>query len=69
MSLIGSTAEFKFMQEDVQGVILDKYIARQSGFETLEDYYIVYTEHDGPDFQLSNRVLPSWQTGEDPLND
>jgi hypothetical protein len=34
-----------------------------------ESIYIVYTEHDGPDFQLSDRVLPSWQAGEDPLND
>ncbi|MGK2906537.1 MAG: tautomerase [Desulfuromonadales bacterium] len=34
-----------------------------------EHIYIVYTEHDGPDFQLSDRVLPSWQEGEDPLND
>ena len=34
-----------------------------------ESIYIVYTEHDGPDFQLSDRVLPSWRTGEDPLND
>jgi len=34
-----------------------------------EHVYIVYTEHDGPDFQLSDRVLPSWQDGEDPLND
>jgi 5-carboxymethyl-2-hydroxymuconate isomerase len=34
-----------------------------------EHVYIVYTEHDGPDFQLSDRVLPSWQAGEDPLND
>lgn len=34
-----------------------------------ESVYIVYTEHDGPDFQLSDRVLPSWQPGEDPLND
>jgi 5-carboxymethyl-2-hydroxymuconate isomerase len=31
--------------------------------------YVIYTEHDGPDFQLSDRVLPSWQTGEDPLAD
>ena len=31
--------------------------------------YVIYTEHDGPDFQLSDRVLPSWQTGEDPLTD
>lgn len=34
-----------------------------------EHVYVIYTEHDGPDFQLSDRVLPSWQTGEDPLND
>jgi len=31
--------------------------------------YVIYTEHDGPDFQLSDRVLPAWQTGEDPLAD
>jgi 5-carboxymethyl-2-hydroxymuconate isomerase len=35
----------------------------------LEHIYVIYTEHDGPDFQLSDRVLPSWQTGEDPLAD
>ncbi|MGW8311786.1 MAG: tautomerase family protein [Desulfuromonadales bacterium] len=34
-----------------------------------EHVYIVYTEHDGPDFQLSDRVLPSWRAGEDPLHD
>ncbi len=34
-----------------------------------ENVYIIYTEHDGPDFQLSDRVLPSWKTGEDPLAD
>jgi hypothetical protein len=34
-----------------------------------EHVYIVYTEHDGPDFQLSDRVLPSWSPGEDPLKD
>ena len=34
-----------------------------------EAVYIIYTEHDGPDFQLSDRVLPSWKTGEDPLTD
>jgi len=33
----------------------------------LEHSYVIYTEHDGPDFQLSDRVLPSWQAGEDPL--
>jgi phenylpyruvate tautomerase PptA (4-oxalocrotonate tautomerase family) len=34
-----------------------------------EHVYVIYTEHDGPDFQLSDRVLPSWQAGEDPLRD
>ena len=34
-----------------------------------ESIYVIYTEHDGPDFQLSDRVLPSWRAGEDPLND
>jgi phenylpyruvate tautomerase PptA (4-oxalocrotonate tautomerase family) len=29
--------------------------------------YVVYTEHDGPDFQMDDRVLPSWTEGEDPL--
>ena len=29
--------------------------------------YIIYTEHDGPNFQLDDRVLPSWSEGEDPL--
>ena len=31
--------------------------------------YVVYTEHDGESFQLSDRVLPSWTAGEDPLAD
>eukprot|EP00123_Amoebidium_parasiticum_P019417 comp25177_c0_seq1/m.46967 comp25177_c0_seq1/g.46967 ORF comp25177_c0_seq1/g.46967 comp25177_c0_seq1/m.46967 type:complete len:136 (-) comp25177_c0_seq1:323-730(-) len=34
-----------------------------------ESMYIVYTEHDGENFQLSDRVLPSWKEGEDPLYD
>lgn len=34
-----------------------------------QNIYVIYTEHDGPDFQLSDRVLPSWQAGEDPLQD
>ena len=34
-----------------------------------EHIYVIYTEHDGPDFQLSDRILPSWKAGEDPLND
>jgi phenylpyruvate tautomerase PptA (4-oxalocrotonate tautomerase family) len=29
--------------------------------------YVVYTEHDGENFQLDDRVLPSWSEGEDPL--
>ncbi|HTT71049.1 MAG TPA: tautomerase family protein [Anaeromyxobacteraceae bacterium] len=31
--------------------------------------YVVYTEHDGANFQLSDRVLPSWSPGEKPLED
>jgi phenylpyruvate tautomerase PptA (4-oxalocrotonate tautomerase family) len=31
--------------------------------------YVIYTEHDGEHFQLSDRVLPSWTAGEDPLAD
>jgi len=34
-----------------------------------QSVYVVYTEHDGENFQLSDRVLPSWKTGEDPLAD
>ena len=29
--------------------------------------YLVYTEHDGADFQMEDGVLPSWSAGEDPL--
>jgi phenylpyruvate tautomerase PptA (4-oxalocrotonate tautomerase family) len=29
--------------------------------------YVIFTEHDGPDFQMHDRVLPSWSAGEDPL--
>jgi phenylpyruvate tautomerase PptA (4-oxalocrotonate tautomerase family) len=29
--------------------------------------YVVFTEHDGPDFQLHDSVLPSWSPGEDLL--
>lgn len=29
--------------------------------------YVVFTEHDGPDFQMHDGVLPSWSAGEDPL--
>jgi len=47
--------------------IMDEICARWKLPE--EHIYIVYTEHDGPDFQLSDRVLPSWKTGEDPLHD
>ena len=31
------------------------------------DVYLVYTEHDGSDFQMHDGVLPSWSAGEDPL--
>jgi len=34
-----------------------------------EAIYVILTEHDGENFQLSDRVLPSWSTGEDPLAD
>ena len=34
-----------------------------------ESVYVILTEHDGEHFQLSDRVLPSWSTGEDPLAD
>jgi phenylpyruvate tautomerase PptA (4-oxalocrotonate tautomerase family) len=29
--------------------------------------YVVFTEHDGPDFQMHDGILPSWSAGEDPL--
>lgn len=32
-----------------------------------ESAYVIYTEHDGENFQLHDRVLPSWTEGEDPL--
>ncbi len=34
-----------------------------------EAIYVILTEHDGEHFQLSDRVLPSWSPGEDPLED
>ncbi len=34
-----------------------------------EAVYVVFTEHDGENFQLVERVLPSWSPGEDPLHD
>ncbi len=43
-------------------------IARTFGV-AREAIYVVYTEHDGEHFQLSDRVLPSWSPGEDPLKD
>lgn len=33
-----------------------------------EAVYVILTEHDGEHFQLSDRVLPSWTPGEDPLS-
>jgi phenylpyruvate tautomerase PptA (4-oxalocrotonate tautomerase family) len=32
-----------------------------------EAVYVIYTERDGEGFQLSDKVLPSWTPGEDPL--
>ncbi len=32
-----------------------------------EAVYVIFTERDGEGFQLSDRVLPSWAPGEDPL--
>jgi phenylpyruvate tautomerase PptA (4-oxalocrotonate tautomerase family) len=29
--------------------------------------YVIFTEHDGPDFQMHDGMLPSWSMGEDPL--
>ncbi len=43
-------------------------IARTWGV-AREAVYVIYTEHDGEHFQLSDRVLPSWSAGEDPLSD
>ncbi len=43
-------------------------IARTWGV-SREAVYVIFTEHDGEDFQLSDRVLPSWSAGEDPLAD
>ena len=40
-------------------------------FRTLqvppESVYVIFTEHDGPDFQMHDVVLPTWSSGEDPL--
>jgi phenylpyruvate tautomerase PptA (4-oxalocrotonate tautomerase family) len=43
-------------------------IARTWGV-AREAVYVIFTEHDGEHFQLSDRVLPSWSAGEDPLSD
>jgi hypothetical protein len=32
-----------------------------------DQVYVVISRHDGPEFQLHDRVLPSWSEGEDPL--
>ncbi|HYS80117.1 MAG TPA: hypothetical protein VEM76_05375 [Anaeromyxobacteraceae bacterium] len=29
--------------------------------------YVVFTEHDGENFHMDDRVLPSWAPGEGPL--
>jgi hypothetical protein len=43
-------------------------VARSFGV-AREAVYVILTEHDGHHFQLSDRVLPSWSAGEDPLAD
>jgi phenylpyruvate tautomerase PptA (4-oxalocrotonate tautomerase family) len=45
--------------------IIDE-LARRFGL-AREAVYVIYTERDGEGFQLSDRVLPSWTPGEDPL--
>lgn len=45
--------------------IIDE-LARRFGL-AREAVYVIYTERDGEGFQLSDRVLPSWSPGEDPL--
>lgn len=32
-----------------------------------ENMYVIFTEHPGEDFHLHERVLSSWQAGEDPM--
>jgi phenylpyruvate tautomerase PptA (4-oxalocrotonate tautomerase family) len=61
---LGRTAEQK---RQLALAIMDEITAHWG--MAKDHIYIIYTEHDGPDFQLSDRVLPSWQAGEDPLND
>jgi ketosteroid isomerase-like protein len=34
-----------------------------------QNVYVILTEHAGEHFQLSDRVLPGWSEGEDPLAD
>lgn len=43
-------------------------IARAWGV-AREAVYVIFTEHEGEHFHLSDRVLPSWSSGEDPLAD
>jgi phenylpyruvate tautomerase PptA (4-oxalocrotonate tautomerase family) len=47
--------------------IIDE-LAKRFGL-AREAVYVVYTERDGEGFQLSDRVLPSWTPGEDPLGE
>jgi Tautomerase enzyme len=32
-----------------------------------QNAYLVFTEHDGPDFQMHDGVLPSWSAGDVPV--
>jgi hypothetical protein len=75
----GSAGKIAFLNADIRmGRTAEK--KRQLSLEIMaelsrrweipqEHVYVIYTEHDGPDFQLSDRVLPSWQAGENPLQD
>lgn len=75
----GTTGNIAFLNADIRGGRSAEK-KRQLSLNIMEELnrrwdipqehvYVIYTEHDGPDFQLSDRVLPSWKTGEDPLND
>lgn len=59
------TGRTKEQKRTLALAIIDE-IARTWGI-AREAVYVIYTERDGEGFQLSDRVLPSWSPGEDPL--
>jgi len=61
---IGRTAEQK---RRLALAIIDEIFQRWQ--VPKENVYIIYTERQGELFQLSDRVLPNWSAGEDPLGD